>query len=184
MSTLVRETMRVGFRTVDGISIRYAESDGRHDQTILLTSPWPESLYAFQPIWQQLSQHAHLLAIDLPGFGRSERRDDLLSPRAMGEFVIRLVDEWGVDNPHLVGPDIGTGTALFAAALHPGKLRSLVVGSGAAIFPLQVTGALKDFIEAPDLEVYRALPARSIVDGVVDSIKHYTLPDVAREDYI
>ncbi|MGO9763098.1 MAG: hypothetical protein ACLP1Q_17745, partial [Solirubrobacteraceae bacterium] len=35
-------TMRIGFRTVDGVRIRYAESDGPADRTIMLTSPWPE----------------------------------------------------------------------------------------------------------------------------------------------
>jgi pimeloyl-ACP methyl ester carboxylesterase len=36
---------------------------------------------------------ARLFAVDLPGFGRSERRADLLSPRAMGDFLARLVVE-------------------------------------------------------------------------------------------
>jgi pimeloyl-ACP methyl ester carboxylesterase len=37
----------------------------------VLTSPWPESLYAFDRMWPRLSGIARLLAIDLPGFGRS-----------------------------------------------------------------------------------------------------------------
>ncbi len=117
MSTTSSEVMHVRFRTVDGIAIRYAESDERQDNPVLLTNPWPESLYAFLPIWQTLSQHSYLLAIDLPGFGQSERRNDLLSPRAMGEFLIRLIDEWGLNTPHIVAPDVGTSAALFAAAL-------------------------------------------------------------------
>jgi hypothetical protein len=35
---------QIRFRTVDGLRIRYAESDGSHDTVLLLTSPWPESL--------------------------------------------------------------------------------------------------------------------------------------------
>jgi pimeloyl-ACP methyl ester carboxylesterase len=72
----------------------------------------------------------HLIAVDLPGFGYSERRDDLLSRRPMGEFVVRLADAFGLDQPHAVGPDIGTGALLFAAAAHPGRFRGLVVGAG------------------------------------------------------
>src|SRR5256714_11701768 len=129
MSTTSNEVMQVRFRTVDGITLRYAESDERQDNPMLLTNPWPESLYAFLPIWQTLSQHSYLLAIDLPGFAQSERRNDLLSPRAMREFLIRLIVECGLNTPHIVAPDVGTPAALFAAALHPGKLRSLAVGS-------------------------------------------------------
>jgi hypothetical protein len=37
------------FRTIDGLRIRYAETAGPAEHTILLTSPWPESVYAFAP---------------------------------------------------------------------------------------------------------------------------------------
>jgi len=169
MSIPANEVMQIRFRTVNGLTIRYAESDGHQDSFILLTCPWPESLYAFLPIWQPLSEHSHLLAIDLPGFGQSERRNDLLSPRAMGEFIIQLLDEWGLNEPHVVAPDVGTAATLFAAALHPGKLRSLVVGSGGTAYPLQVGGALKDIIDAPDLEAFRAIDPRVTLSASLDT---------------
>ena len=37
----------------------------------------------------RLAETTHLGAIDLPGFGRSERKDALMSPRAMGDFIVR-----------------------------------------------------------------------------------------------
>lgn len=33
----------------------------------LLTSPWPESVYAFAPIWAALALRLRLFAVDLPG---------------------------------------------------------------------------------------------------------------------
>ncbi|MDT5320498.1 MAG: hypothetical protein QOD88_3020, partial [Mycobacterium sp.] len=60
------------FRTIDGLAIRFAESENRHDHALLL-SPWPESLFAFEPTWERLAVHTHLVAIDLPGFGHSQR---------------------------------------------------------------------------------------------------------------
>jgi pimeloyl-ACP methyl ester carboxylesterase len=121
------------FRTIDGLSIRFAESEDREDHALLL-SPWPESLFAFEPTWSRLAEHTHLVAIDLPGFGHSQRSDAVLSPRAMGTFIIRVADAFGLENPHGIGPDIGTGASLFAAARYPRRLRSLVVGSGGAPF--------------------------------------------------
>jgi pimeloyl-ACP methyl ester carboxylesterase len=171
------------FRTIDGLSIRFAESEERDDHALLL-GPWPESLLAFEPTWARLAEHTHLVAVDLPGFGHSQRRDALLSPRAMGEFVIRVADAFGLENPHVVGPDIGTGASLFAAALHPGRLRSLVVGSGGTAFPLRLGGMLKDWVEAPDLEGYRTADPRQIVAGVLANIESYALPDAVREDYL
>jgi pimeloyl-ACP methyl ester carboxylesterase len=172
------------FRTIDGLSIRFAESEDRDDQALLL-SPWPESLFAFEPTWTRLAEHTHLVAIDLPGFGHSQRSDALLSPRAMAAFVICVADAFGLEEPHVVGPDIGTGASLFAAALYPGRLRSLVVGSGGSAFPLQLGGVLKDWVEAPDLEEYRSADPRQIVAAALTAdIERYALPDHVREDYL
>ena len=134
------------FRTIDGLTIRFAESEQRHDDALLL-SPWPESLLAFEPMWARLAERAHVVAIDLPGFGHSERRDALLSPRAMGEFVVRAAESFGLESPHAVGPDIGTGALLFAAALEPGCMSSLVVGSGGSAFPLELGHLVKEWVD-------------------------------------
>ena len=158
---------RVGYRTVDGLRVRHADSDGPASQQLVLTSPWPESLRAFDRMWPRLAGIARLLAIDLPGFGRSERRADLLSPAAMGEFLIRILDEWDISDAHLVCPDVGTPAALFAAAGHPGRIRSLVVGGGATAYPLQVGGALKDIIEAPDIDAFRSQDPRALIQGLI-----------------
>jgi pimeloyl-ACP methyl ester carboxylesterase len=184
LTTWLNTPIQMQFRTIDGLSIRYAESQDQSSDHALLLSPWPESLLAFEPTWTRLAQQTHLVAVDLPGFGHSQRRDALLSPRAMGEFVIRIADAFGLEHPHVVGPDVGTGASLFAAALHPGRLRSLVVGSGGTAYPLQLQWVLKDWVEAPDLEGYRSADPREIVAGALTAIERYTLPDAVREDYL
>jgi pimeloyl-ACP methyl ester carboxylesterase len=137
------------YRTVDRLSIRFVES-GRHDThaDALLLSPWPESVFAYEAAWSRLAETTHLVAIDLPGFGRSEGRETLMTPRAMGEFIVRVADAFGLSQPHLVGPDVGTSAALFAAAAHPDRFRSLVVGTGGAVVPLQLGDPLREWVLA------------------------------------
>jgi pimeloyl-ACP methyl ester carboxylesterase len=179
----VTSAIQTQLRTIDGLQIRLAESEQRDDHALLL-SPWPESLFAFDQMWERLAEHTHLVAIDLPGFGHSERRDSLLAPRAMGEFVIHLVDEFDLDNPHTVGPDVGTGALLFAAADNPGRLRSIVVGSGGASFPLELGGILNDWVVAPNLDGLRSIDSRVIVSGALSGLERYQLPESVREDYL
>jgi pimeloyl-ACP methyl ester carboxylesterase len=184
MSTWLNGPIQPQFRTIDGLAIRHAKSEQGDDHALLL-SPWPESLYAFEPTWLHLAERTHLVAVDLPGFGHSQRSDELLSPRAMGEFVVRLADAFELENPHVVGPDIATGASLFAAALHPGRFRSLVVGSGGAAFPLQLGSRLKDWVTAPDLQTYRSADPRQIVnDALTAGIERYAMPEPIREDYL
>jgi pimeloyl-ACP methyl ester carboxylesterase len=86
--------IKTQFREIDGLLIRYAQSEPR-DVSAILLSPWPESLFTFEQMWSRLVEHVHLVAIDLPGFGHSERRNELLAPSAMGVFVAHFVEEFG-----------------------------------------------------------------------------------------
>ena len=171
------------FRTIDGVKVRYAESGGSHEPVLLLTSPWPESIYAFAPMWATLSEHARLFAVDLPGFGGSERRDDLLSPKAMGGFLARLIAEADLGRPHIVAPDVGTSAALFAAAAHPERIASVIVGTGGAAVPIQLGEPLRSWVLDPDLEKYRRMDPHAIVDAAVHTIAG-GIPDDIRADYL
>jgi len=171
--------------TIDGLSIRFAASGGaaKRHRTALLLSPWPESMYAFEQVWDQLSEHTLVIAVDPPGFGQSEYREELMNPQSMGRFIIRIADAFDLAHPHLVGPDIGTASALFAAAAQPDRFSSLVVGSGGAAVPVEVTGVLKEWVEAPDLEPYRLLGGRAIVELALRTIEGYEPSDEIRDDY-
>jgi pimeloyl-ACP methyl ester carboxylesterase len=171
------------FRTVDEVRIRYADSGGPEEPVILLTSPWPESVYAFAPMWATLAEHARLFAIDLPGFGASERRDDLLSPRAMGEFLAQLIVEADLGAPHVVAPDVGTSAALFAAWAHPERIATAIVGTGGVAVPLQLGEPLASWVLDPDLDKYRRMDARAIVGVAIDTIAG-GVPDDIRADYL
>jgi pimeloyl-ACP methyl ester carboxylesterase len=166
----VSSELRVGFRAVDGLQIRFAESGGSASQRLVLTSPWPESLYAFERVWPRLSRTARLVAIDLPGFGRSQRRTSLLSPMAMSDFLIRILDDWDINDPHLICPGTGTAAALFAAAKYPGRVRSLVIGSGSAAYPLAVGGAWQDLIQAPGIDALRRQDPAALVQAMMTEL--------------
>jgi pimeloyl-ACP methyl ester carboxylesterase len=183
MSVVPVTPIKTAFRTINGLQIRVAEGRQQTGQpTLLLTSPWPESLYAFTPMWPTLGERAHLVAVDLPGFGASERRDDLLSPRGMGGFLARFIDETGLSKPHLVAPDVGTSAALFAAADNPGLFASVVVGTGGAAVPLDLGEPLRSWVLDPDLDKYRSIDSRVIIDAAAGTVAG-GLPEEILDDY-
>jgi pimeloyl-ACP methyl ester carboxylesterase len=169
--------------TIDGLSIRSAKG-GTGPRQAMLLSPWPESIFAFEQAWPQLGEAAQLVAVDLPGFGRSERRESLMNPKAMGDFIIRIADAFELDKPHVVAPDIGTAATLFASSARPGRFASLVIGTGGAAVPITVGSPLKDWVEATDLEPYRQIGGRKIVEIALDTIAGYTPSAEIRDDYI
>ena len=172
------------FRVCDGVRLRYADTKTASDTVVLMLAPWPESLWAFRRIWDRVSAVARVVAIDMPGFGHSDGRPDLIAPDASGAFLARLIDEWGLGAPHIVGPDVGTAAALFLAAKSPERVTSLTIGDGAVRFPIDAAGALKDVIEAPSLDVVRGLDARTNIGYAVEpGAASDSEPDV-HEDYV
>jgi pimeloyl-ACP methyl ester carboxylesterase len=127
------------FRVSDGVRVRYADNKADSDITVLLLAPWPETLWAFRRIWDRVSAIGRVVAIDLPGFGHSDGRPELIAPDASGAFLAGLIDEWGLGAPHVVGPDVGTAAALFLAAKAPERVTSLTVGAGWTPEPTSVT---------------------------------------------
>jgi pimeloyl-ACP methyl ester carboxylesterase len=176
--------MRLAIREADGVKIRFAEAGQGGNETALLTCPWPESLFAFREVWDRLAEQFHVVAIDLPGFGKSEGRPNLFSPPAMGDFLLQLATEWDLGPVHFVAPDVGTSAALWAAVRAPALVRSLVVGGGAIAVPLQIGGALKDIIEAPDMDGFRQIDSKDILGPVYDAIPGSTPLAAVKDDYL
>src|SRR2546421_985974 len=184
MSTEASSPIPTFFRVCDGLRVRFADTRADSNISVLLLAPWSESLWAFRRIWDRVSSVGRVVAIDMPGFGHSDGRPELIAPDASGAFLAGLIDEWGLGAPHVVGPDVGTAAALFLAAKAPERLTSLTVGGGAVRFPIEAGGALKDIIEAPSLDVVRGLDARTNIGYAVEAAASSESEPQVHEDYV
>jgi pimeloyl-ACP methyl ester carboxylesterase len=171
------------FREIDGLQIRFATNDREGGNPILLFSPLPESILAFLPTWDMFSVLGRVVAVDLPAFGLSESRPDLRAPEPLGDFIPRILEAFGLEQPHVVAPDVGTPACLFAAANHPGVFKSLVIGSGATDHT-DIGGILDQIVNAPSLEPFKNLTGEQFVRGAIENMKQYKLPDIALQDYL
>jgi pimeloyl-ACP methyl ester carboxylesterase len=171
------------FKSIDGLQIRFATNDRKDGESVLLLSPLPESILAFLPTWEMFSALGEVIAVDIPPFGRSETRPDVRTPEAVGDFVLRIMEAFGLHQPHVIAPDIGTPACLFAAANHPGVFKSLVIGSGATDHT-DILGALDQIVNAPSLEPFKDLTGEQFVREAVAGMKEYELPEYVLQDYI
>jgi pimeloyl-ACP methyl ester carboxylesterase len=84
-------------------------------------------------------QGHHVLAVDLPGHGRSAG-PALATVEDMAAWLLDLLDAAGIDRAVLAGHSMGSLIALEAAARAPGRVRALaLVGS---TWPMKVSDAL------------------------------------------
>lgn len=78
-------------------------------------------------------------------------------------------------------PDVGTAACFFAAALHQGPFRSLVVGTGGAAVLLQLGSVLKEWVEAPSIEPYRKIDGSQFVTAALGTLERYSTTKTASQ---
>jgi pimeloyl-ACP methyl ester carboxylesterase len=181
MSSGLPDIGHVTTTQIAGLEIRFSRAGRSDGIPILLTSPWPESIYAFRGILPAIKELGPLILVDLPGFGRSAGRPDVISPEAMGDFVIELAVHLGVGRMHAVGPDVGTPALLFAAARKPALFES-VVGGGAVSSPELAGAGLKEVIESP-AGAFANAEGGDIGAGFVTQSAAVKTPPAVLEDY-
>lgn len=71
------------------------------------------------------------ILVDLPGFGRSDNKEDHLEGRLVGDLVIELARTLGFDRVRLVGHSMGGFLALDIAARHAKVVSSVHLVAGA-----------------------------------------------------
>ncbi len=73
-------------------------------------------LGATREIWRpqlaRLAAERDVIAVDMPGFGRSPELSETPTPWALGAAIARMCEEIGVERPHLAGNSLGGWVAL------------------------------------------------------------------------
>jgi pimeloyl-ACP methyl ester carboxylesterase len=87
----------------------------------------------FYPVLAELSRTRHVLAVDLPGFGRSKLEDDDFGPDRLVATVDRVVRACATKRIDVLGHSSGGALALLFAAEHTDIVRKLVVVDAAGI---------------------------------------------------
>jgi valacyclovir hydrolase len=151
----------------DGQRIYY-EDDGQGDAVVLMPG-WGGSVIDLDRLRDTLAFGFRVIAVDLPGSGRSEPRPRRYTPTYYlddARLLLGLLDELRVEVAHLVGFSDGGEEALLMAALRPARTLSVLTW-----------GAAGQVAAAPEL--LRGLA--HLLDDPVDELK--TLAAYLAEHY-
>jgi pimeloyl-ACP methyl ester carboxylesterase len=142
------------YLNLDGLQLSYLESgvaiEGR--PSLVLLHGLMGSAATFLPFIHELAEDLHVIALDLPGSGLSERRADIAADlKSVTRLVAGVLDALKLEKPIVLGHSHGGTIALRLAATHPGRLTSLALLAPAHPF----------FEEAvPVIRFYLSLPGR------------------------
>jgi pimeloyl-ACP methyl ester carboxylesterase len=121
---------RISLSSVD-LELFYFEAGQENKQTIIMIHGLGDEADTWRNIFLPLSQNFHVIALDLPGFGRSQKQNLAFTPGILVESLLGLINELNVARPILMGSSLGAMLAHHIALVNPRLLRALILVGGA-----------------------------------------------------
>lgn len=117
---------------VGNIKARYWDTPGAGTPVVLLHGIGA-SVEVWNTTFPALGAHRRVLAVDLPGFGRSDKPEVSFTLEYLADFVRDFLDVLEVERATIVGHSLGGGLALRFALNFPARLERLMLIAPAAL---------------------------------------------------
>jgi pimeloyl-ACP methyl ester carboxylesterase len=115
---------------LSGVNI-YCEYTLNGKPPILLIHGLVASVYTFRRMMPLLEKHFSVIAIDLPGFGRSEKSSRFInSYENFAKLIADCIDFFRLKEVYLVGHSMGGQISLYTAKQYPEKVKKLILLNG------------------------------------------------------
>ncbi|MEU2358430.1 alpha/beta hydrolase [Streptomyces misionensis] len=111
----------------DGVRLHAAEGGRTDGPAVVLLAGFPQTWWAWRKVMPRLADRFHVIAVDLPGQGHSERPDISYDTHTVAAHVHAAVKALGVSTYWLVAHDIGAWVAFSLALTHQSQLRGLAL---------------------------------------------------------
>jgi pimeloyl-ACP methyl ester carboxylesterase len=104
-------------------------------QPVVLLHGWGGEIASFGPITSILAERFDMVALDLPGFGKTPLPDRPWGTDDYADLVVECLRQLGLGPVSLIGHSFGGKTSIAVAARHPELVRRLVLVDSAGIRP-------------------------------------------------
>jgi uncharacterized protein (TIGR04551 family) len=113
------------FVEVDGVHVRYLEMG--QGPAVVLVHGYGGSVDHWKTVMPALATHFRVIALDLKGFGWTDRPEGDYSPAAEAALVWKALDKLGVGDAAIVGHSWGSSVALSMAVQAPQRTRRVAL---------------------------------------------------------
>jgi pimeloyl-ACP methyl ester carboxylesterase len=122
------------YRTValDDGEIFYREAGDPSMPSLLLLHGFPSSSAQYERLIDHLRDRAHLIAPDLPGFGRSPAPAGTMTFDRLADGIDQFIEAVGLERFSLYVFDFGAPVGFRLAVRHPERINGLVIQNGNA----------------------------------------------------
>lgn len=127
----------IAYRTadVDGLTVFYREAGGSEAPTLVLLHGFPSASHMFRELIPLLADKFHIVAPDLPGFGKSDmpaRGHFDYTFEHITDVIDRFTETLGLDRFALYVFDYGAPVGFRIATRHPERITAIISQNGNA----------------------------------------------------
>lgn len=113
------------------LALFYFEAGQKNIDTIIMIHGLGDEADTWRHVFLPLADKFHVIALDLPGFGRSQKVKWADTPEFLVASVLGLIDDLNITNPILMGSSLGAMLAHQIALTNPRLIRGLILVGGA-----------------------------------------------------
>jgi pimeloyl-ACP methyl ester carboxylesterase len=119
------EPRQARFAVADGVRLRFL--DVGQGPAVVLLHGFASSLDTWERLVPELQRTHRVLAVDLKGFGWSDRPPGDYSPAAQAALVLKLLEQRGIGRTALVAHSYGAAVALAIALAAPARVTRIAL---------------------------------------------------------
>ncbi len=110
---------------VDGLNVCYQEMGSGED--VLVLPGLGTSIDFWQDNLPAIAKYYHVVAMDVPGFGKSDKPNVSYTLPWLVEKIVHFMDVKGLKRPIIIGGSLGGHEALLLALEHPDRVSKLIL---------------------------------------------------------
>ena len=149
------------YSTARGVKIYYEVSGDGFPFVLVHANPFDHNLWMYQIA--HFSTYFKIIALDIRGYGRSDKPTTPFSLKDMGDDVLAVCRDQGIEEAILAGVSVGSGIAILLGLDHPEMVKALILiggnsGGGGRIQD-RIDGYMKTGIEKYHIQHLKELVA-------------------------
>jgi len=169
-----------------GLSVFVYDSGASEKPPLVLIHGLGDEADTWRHVFAPLSERYRVVALDLPGFGRSEKPNRAYALSFLRDTVVDLLDTLKLSPATLMGSSLGAVIAQAVALAHPARVRELILLDGSITSRAQKVNPVILQMALPFLGERMYSGLRGHPQAAYDSLRPYyanldSLPEVDRQ---
>jgi pimeloyl-ACP methyl ester carboxylesterase len=153
------------------LKLFYFDSGDQEKPALIMLHGLGDEADTWRHVFLPLSEPFRVLALDLPGFGRSDKPDQAYTPKFLMDTIFQFLDQLGIKRVVMMGNSLGGILSHALAIKYPERVFGLVLVDGALFQLSSIRDSFFSIMRLPILGEWLYTRLRKKPDAAYDSLR-------------